>query len=403
MSLWGDIAGKVISAGAEAFGADEDDVTGFFDKAGSVAKSFGVDTDDVFSSASKLLGGDATDALSKAGNVFGIDADDVKSVVGGYMGGTGTDGSDAGGGFGGVLKGLIGDGDGGDAGGGAGGGAWGSVLSAVGGAVMHEAPDLPFVKDLAGGDWASLAGSVPGLHGAMSSLGVTQAGVDGHSIAVAGQTVDEGSAWSFGSALLNRGTQFLHQVAEPVGGHDVFGSVTGIADQAGIQLPAWAADLGQGKVPDDAAHSLNPYVNQATHVVNDVDELRSYIQDPAAAAQAHVASQMDDLQASAGVHAAQDTHVDARIDTTTGEHLATTPEAHQLDTFNTQPAQVDAMAGVESHDAFAAAPVEHAAVEQDVDVAPPPPVEEAPPPADLGADATDQLEQDLNAMGDEAY
>lgn len=219
--------GDFLKAGAEALGVDTDDIGGLFDQAKG---ALGED-------------GDAGDLFSAAAQRLGVDADDVSSISQVFGGGGPAGGGSPGGGFGGVVSSFLGEGD--DAAGTAikGFGALfggGDVVSSVSDYLpasvkdaMSEASDLPFVTEAASGSWADLAGSVPGLNGALGSLGLSTTDVATHIENVAGQSVDSGSAWSFGNMLADQGTAFMGKVAASVDADGVWGSVPGVA--AGAQ------------------------------------------------------------------------------------------------------------------------------------------------------------------------
>jgi hypothetical protein len=284
--------GDFLKMGASALGVDADDigdVDSFFTKAKSVAggggdagdffgraaKEFGIGSDDVTSAVGSVFGGDAGNAASTVGSFFGGGGSDfVSSAVGSFFGG-GSGGGSGGGGFGDAVSSFFGGGDAGGAtqqalgsfgsifggGGGAGGGILQSVASYLPSSVtdaMSEAGDLPFVRDAMNDNWADLAGSVPGLDGALGSFGISTNDVAEYVQAHGVASVDSGSGWSLGSMLGDRGTEFLRQVAEPVAADGAgWASLPRLAEHVGADLPSWATNMSQAELLDHGGRFLS--------------------------------------------------------------------------------------------------------------------------------------------------
>lgn len=409
--------GDFLKAGASALGVDTDDIGGFFDKAKGALGGEG-DAGDLFSAAAKQFGIDADDVTSAAGSAFGGDAADVFGKVGSFFGGGSADGGGSDGGFGGVfggaVKSLMDDGDVAGSAQEAFKGGFGSLFGGDGSAIVKavsdylppsvtdaisEAGDLPFVQNAAAGNWADLAGSVPGLNGALGSFGLTTQDVGDYIQSHGAQAVDGGSAWSFGNMLADRGTQFLQQVAAPVeadsGG---WGSLGGWAHKAGVDLPSWASDLR----PNDVLHQGGRFLEDGgfmpaqtaaspgapdsvwgiTGRFDDLVDDRVDLQQPAAGQQPAASAQMVEHDDTIGESQVQVQTADldefASPDGTTSE----APPAYETD--------YDAN---DTMDASAVQPME----------AEPPVAEEPAPPPEQYADTADALQSGLEDLGDETF
>jgi hypothetical protein len=403
---FGDFLSEAVSAGASALGVDTDDIGGLFEQAKG---ALGGDTDDLFGAAAQRLGIDADDVTAAVGSFAGGgDAEDPVDRISQLFGGGGDSGAGGGGGFGGIVSGFLGEGgddsglaqqalggfgallSGASAGagaGGAGGAGEGGVVGLLPTSVrdaLAEASDLPFVRDAAGGDWADMASSLPGLDGALGSFGLTSGGVAEHIEALGAQAVDGGSAWSLSSMLADRGTNFLREVAAPTGADAVWASLPAAAQSAGVALPSWATDMtpegvlspggtGGGFVPPAGAG--DPWGAS----------------DEALAQPSHV-SQPGDAQSPGAV---------GDIDDTTGESQVAAQAEDSLDAFDAQPASTHESGGLDQQ-----APQEGEYAGDDLDPATvqhvepePPAFDEPAPPPDRFA-AADELEDSLGDLGD---
>lgn len=406
--------GDFLKAGASALGVDTEDIGGFFDKAQGVLGGEG-DAGDLFGAAAQQFGIDTDDLTSTASSVFGGgDAGEAVDQIGQLFGGGGGEGGGAGGGFGGVVSDFFGGG--GDIGGAAekaiggfgslfgGGGGGGDIVKSVSDLLpssvttaFSEAADLPFVQDAANGNWAEMAGSVPGLNGALGSFGLSTKDVAEHIEGVANQAVGGGSAWSFGNMLADQGSAFLEQVAAPVEG-DGWASLPGFAQKAGVDLPGWAT-------------GANGLIQQGGHLLEDGGFVPAQVKDAAdlfdvsdegpsgliADLRGDIVDRATVLTASAGTAAADDT---------TGEFQVATEGDASVGTFDQSATSAHPADEFAAHDEFEADA--DVAPEQQMDAAPPvepvePTVEEAPAPPPEQFAAADQLEGGLDELGDEAF
>lgn len=387
---FGDFLREAASAGASALGVDSDDVSGFFDK------------------AKGALDGDAGDFLGKAAQQFGIDSDDLTSAAGsifGGGGGGGAGGGGGGGGFGGAISEFLGGGDVAGAAQQAIGG-FGAILGGGGGDIVKsvsdylpasvreafsEAGELPFVQNAATGNWAEMASSVPGLNGAMGSLGISTQDVAQHIEGTVNQAVDGGSAWSFGSMLADRGSEFLSQVAAPTNAEAVMASLPGLAQKAGVELPGWATDLSSNGLTQQGGRFLADggfvlaQIQEGADIYANADELASTVMTQV---QGHVAD-------AGGVT----TRPAPAAEDTLGESQVQAASEHSLDEFSTAPANTGVAGPPEVHNDYGTEEVDPNAVVQQAVPEETHVVEEAPPPAEQ-FDAADQLEQQLDDIGD---
>jgi len=402
---FGDFLSEAVSAGASALGVDTDDIGGLFEQAKG---ALGGDTDDLFGAAAQRLGIDADDVTSAVGSFAGGgDAEDSVDRISQLFGGGGDDaGSSAGGGLGGIVSGFLGEG-GGDtsglaqqafesfgsllSGAGAGTGAGGGVAAFLPDSVRQafsEAADLPIVQGAAGGDWAAIASSVPGLDGALGSFGLGTKGVAEHIESVGAQAVDGGSSWSIGSMLADHGTEFLTAVAAPVTADGVWSSLPGIAQSAGVELPAWAGDIGPGGLSSQGGRMLADGGFMPAEASGDPWGMSQN-----APAQATHLTQPEDP--ALPTSAASDT------DDMTGESQVAAQNDDSLDAFDAQPASIQESGGFDHpaprQDEYAGDELDPATV-QPVEPEPPAFDEPAPPPERFAA--ADELEDSLGDLGD---
>lgn len=410
---FGDFLSEAVSAGASALGVDTDDIGGLFEQAKG---ALGGDTDDLFGAAAERLGIDSDDVTSAVRSFAGGgDSEDPVDQISQLFGGGGDAGSGAGGGFGGIVSGFLGDG-GGDIGGVAQQalGGFGSLLAgagagagAAGGAggvaaflpdsvreAFAEAADLPIVQDAAGGDWATLASSVPGLDGALGSFGLSTKGVADHIEAVGAQAVDGGSSWSIGSMLADHGTDFLSTVAAPVSADGVWSSLPGIAQSAGVELPGWASDIGPGGLSSQGGRMLPDGGFMTAEATGDPWGMSQH-------AQAQAATQVrQPNEPAVATSAASGT--DDMTDDMTGESQVAAQADDSLDAFDAQPVSLDDSGGLnhegQQESEYAGDDVDPAAV-QPVD-SPESPTFDEPATAPDQFAAADELEDSLGDLGD---
>lgn len=376
---FGEFFEQAVSAGASALGVSSDDLGGFFDQAKGVLDGEG-EAGDLFSAAAEQM--------------FGS---------GGSGGG--------GGGFGDALSSFLGDGE-------AGGaaqqviGSFGSLLGGGGEipssvsqllpesvtSAFSEAADLPFVQNAAQGDWASLAGSVPGLTSALGSVGLTTNDVASHVEGIANQAIDSGSAWSFGNMLADQGAQFLGQVATPMDADQVLSALPGLAQNVGVELPGWASELSSsqliqqgGKYLDEGGFMPDGAIDRAAGQV-------WQSAGPVGGEGLQPAATMTDGGELIKVAPRAD------IDDTTGESTVAAPsDDSSLDEFSAAPANTGVAPPTYQDDAVAhAADADMQTAVQPVEADAPPALDDVPPPPEQFA-AADELEGGLESLGDDAF
>jgi hypothetical protein len=411
---FGDFLSEAVSAGASALGVDTDDIGGLFEQAKG---ALGGDTDDLFGAAAQQLGIDSDDITSAVGAFGGGGgASDTVDQIGRLFGGGGDATSGTGGGFAGIVSGFLGE-DGGDVGGVAQQalGGFGALLSGGGAAAgdggggvaaflpdsvrqaFSEAADLPIVQDAAGGDWATIASSVPGLDGALGSFGLSTKGVAEHIEAVGTQAVDGGSAWSIGSMLADHGTQFLSAVAAPVNADSVWSSLPGVAQSAGVELPGWASGIAAGGLLSQGGRMLPEGGFMPAEATDDPWGMSQSAPAQATPSAAHV-RQPDD--ASFPTSAASDT--DDMSHDTTGESQVAAQADDSLDAFDAPLETVDddgldpqpRQEGDYSGDDLDPATIQPAE-------SPESPTFDEPAPAPDPFAAADELEDSLGDLGDD--
>lgn len=402
---FGDFLSEAVSAGASALGVDTDDIGGLFEQAKG---ALGGDTDDLFGAAAEQLGIDSDDITSAVGSFAGGgDTEDAVDRISQLFGGGGDAGSGAGGGFGGIVSGFLGEG-GGDIGGvaqqafgsfgsllsgggaGAGGGGVAEFLPDSVRAAFSEAADLPIVQDGAGGDWASIASSVPGLDGALGSFGLSTKGVAEHIEAVGTQAIDGGSSWSIGSMLADHGTEFLSTVAAPVNADGVWSSLPGIAQSAGVELPGWASSITSGGLLSQGGRVLPEGGFMPAEGTGDPWGMSQNAQAQTAT---HAGQPNEPAVAPSGT--------DDMTDDMTGESQVAAQADDSLDAFDAQPASVNESVDPDQqaqHQGEYAGDDFDPATVQPVEPEPPAFDEPAPPPEQFAA--ADELEDSLGDLGD---